>query len=152
MAAFMAAMLSLGIAAGTVGAKADGLVPVDASSGLNLYTLSQGGYLKLTGRAIPNSAGYLETDFSSSGFEVIINAPAATTFQLTVSSNASGSDAKGRYTIYVDEEFHSFITDRASNVTVSQAISAGQHTIRVVKEAIVGYGVTDYSRMNSIQK
>ena len=97
LAACMTVLLILGITVGAVSAKADDLVPVDASAGLNLYTLAEGGYLKLTGRAIANSEGYIETDFSSCGFEVIINAPAATDLTLTYSSYSGAATPDQEY-------------------------------------------------------
>ncbi len=150
---FLTALLLVLLAAfltGSVSAKADDLDPVDASSGVDLYTLSQNGYLKLTGRAIPNSEGYLETDFASSGFETIINAPAATDLVLTVSSYPQGL-YKGRVTIYVDESEYTFVTNQGLGVTVTVPVPAGQHTIRAIKEAIIEYSVNDFTRMDRIQ-
>ena len=123
---------------------------VSASKGVNLYELARRGYLKLTGRAIPNEEGYLETDFSSSGFETIISVPEDTTLDLTVSSCINGR-YDGHFTLYVDDEEHTFFSEKGDNVTLSVPVPKGQHLLRVIKEAILDFYEQDYTRMNSIR-
>ncbi len=125
-------------------------IPLDASTGLDLYELAAKGYLKLTGRAIPNENGYLETDFASSGFETEITASCDTTLTLTVSSWKDGK-FRGRVAVHVDREAYSFVTEQGDGVEVKVPLTRGPHTLRVFKESIIEYAVEDYTRLDRIQ-
>ena len=120
--------------------------PVNVSGGVTMKALNDAGVLMLTGRTVVNPSGYLETDFSSTGFKANITAESDTTIELTVSNNVSLN-----YTVILDGVPKHFTGKSGNNTVLSLPASQGQHVLEAYRADNITSGNADYVRMNSLK-